>query len=61
MSRPAVDALVSGDRIGARGSLGKLHWSEAHQRFAALAQELLAQAPLPFTSRRSRWRAAASK
>jgi alkylation response protein AidB-like acyl-CoA dehydrogenase len=43
----AVDALVNGDRIGARGSLAKLHWSEAHQRFAALAQELLAQASLP--------------
>jgi alkylation response protein AidB-like acyl-CoA dehydrogenase len=42
-----VDALVNGDRIGARGSLAKLHWSEAHQRFAALAQELLAQASLP--------------
>jgi alkylation response protein AidB-like acyl-CoA dehydrogenase len=43
----AVDALVDGDRIGARGSLAKLHWSEAHQRFAALAQELLSQASLP--------------
>jgi alkylation response protein AidB-like acyl-CoA dehydrogenase len=43
----AVDALVHGDRIGARGSLAKLHWSEAHQRFAALALELLAQASLP--------------
>ncbi|WP_375305131.1 acyl-CoA dehydrogenase family protein [Bradyrhizobium sp. A11] len=43
----AVDALVNGDRIGARGSLAKLHWSEAHQRFAALALELLAQASVP--------------
>jgi alkylation response protein AidB-like acyl-CoA dehydrogenase len=43
----AVEALVNGDRIGARGSLAKLHWSEAHQRFAALALELLAQASLP--------------
>jgi alkylation response protein AidB-like acyl-CoA dehydrogenase len=43
----SVDALVNGDRIGARGSLAKLHWSEAHQRFAALALELLAQASLP--------------
>jgi alkylation response protein AidB-like acyl-CoA dehydrogenase len=42
-----VDALMNGDRIGARGSLAKLHWSEAHQRFAALALELLAQASLP--------------
>jgi alkylation response protein AidB-like acyl-CoA dehydrogenase len=43
----AVDALVKGDRIGARGSLAKLHWSEAHQRFAALTLELLNQASLP--------------
>lgn len=43
----SVEALVNGDKIGARGSLAKLHWSEAHQRFAALAQELLAQASLP--------------
>ncbi|WP_065755700.1 acyl-CoA dehydrogenase [Bradyrhizobium paxllaeri] len=43
----AVDALVNGDRIGARGSLAKLHWSEAHQRFAALTLELLNQASLP--------------
>jgi alkylation response protein AidB-like acyl-CoA dehydrogenase len=43
----AVDALVNGDRIGARGSLAKLHWSEAHQRFAALVLELLNQASLP--------------
>lgn len=42
-----VDALVNGDKIGARGSLAKLHWSEAHQRFAALALELLSQASLP--------------
>jgi len=41
---PAVAALVAGEAIGARGSLMKLHWSEAHQRFAALAVELLAQA-----------------
>jgi len=43
----AVDALANGDKIGARGSLAKLHWSEAHQRFAALALELLSQASLP--------------
>ena len=43
----AVHALANGDSIGARGSLAKLHWSEAHQRFAALALELLAQASLP--------------
>jgi len=39
--------LANGDKIGARGSLAKLHWSEAHQRFAALALELLAQASPP--------------
>jgi alkylation response protein AidB-like acyl-CoA dehydrogenase len=43
----AVDALANGDRIGARGSLAKLHWSEAHQRFAVLALELLGQASVP--------------
>ncbi|QPF89330.1 acyl-CoA dehydrogenase [Bradyrhizobium commune] len=43
----AVEALANGDKIGARGSLAKLYWSEAHQRFAALALELLQQASLP--------------
>jgi alkylation response protein AidB-like acyl-CoA dehydrogenase len=43
----AVDALVAGEQIGSRGSLAKLHWSEAHQRFAALAMELLSKASLP--------------
>jgi alkylation response protein AidB-like acyl-CoA dehydrogenase len=42
---PTVERLVRGEAIGDRGSLMKLHWSEAHQRFAALALELLAQAP----------------
>lgn len=41
---PAVAALLAGQSIGARGSLMKLHWSEAHQRFAALALEMLGQA-----------------
>ncbi len=41
---PVVDLLLAGESIGARGSLMKLHWSEAHQRFAALAVEMLAQA-----------------
>lgn len=41
---PVVEALVAGEPIGARGSLMKLHWSEAHQRFAALAVEMLALA-----------------
>jgi alkylation response protein AidB-like acyl-CoA dehydrogenase len=44
-----VSALVAGESIGARGSLAKLHWSEAHQRFAALAMELLSKASLPLT------------
>jgi len=43
----AVDVLVDGGSIGARGSLAKLHWSEAHQRFAVLAMELLSKASLP--------------
>ena len=42
---PTVEALLAGLSIGARGSLMKLHWSEAHQRFAALAWEILSQAP----------------
>ena len=42
---PTVEALLTGQPIGARGSLMKLHWSEAHQRFAALAWEILSQAP----------------
>lgn len=41
---PVVRTLLAGQPIGARGSLMKLHWSEAHQRFASLAQEMLAQA-----------------
>lgn len=41
---PVVEALVAGEAIGARGSLMKLHWSEAHQRFAALAMEMLGMA-----------------
>ncbi len=41
---PVVEALLAGETIGARGSLMKLHWSEAHQRFAALALEMLAMA-----------------
>ena len=41
---PVVEALLAGEPIGARGSLMKLHWSEAHQRFAALALEMLALA-----------------
>jgi len=40
----AVEALLAGAQIGARGSLAKLHWSEAHQRFTTLGLEMLAQA-----------------
>jgi alkylation response protein AidB-like acyl-CoA dehydrogenase len=45
----AIEALVNGASIGARGSLAKLHWSEAHQRFAALAMDLLSKAQQPLT------------
>jgi alkylation response protein AidB-like acyl-CoA dehydrogenase len=40
-----VDDLLAGEQIGARGSLMKLHWSEAHQRFVALGLEMLGAAP----------------
>ena len=43
----AVDVLANGGSIGARGSLAKLHWSEAHQRFAMLAMDILSKASLP--------------
>ncbi|TFZ05074.1 acyl-CoA dehydrogenase [Ramlibacter rhizophilus] len=36
-----VDQLVAGERIGARGSLTKLYWSECHQKFAELALSLV--------------------
>lgn len=39
-----VTDIVAGEAIGARGSLYKLYWSEAHQRFSILAREMLAQA-----------------
>ncbi len=39
-----VAALLAGEEIGARGSLSKLHWSEAHQSFSVLAVEMLEQA-----------------
>jgi alkylation response protein AidB-like acyl-CoA dehydrogenase len=42
---PVVDVLMAGKPIGAQGSLMKLHWSEAHQKFAALAIDLMGQAP----------------
>lgn len=40
----AVERLESGASIGQRGSLMKLHWSEAHQRFSALALDMLSGA-----------------
>ncbi|RAI02468.1 acyl-CoA dehydrogenase [Acuticoccus sediminis] len=43
----AVSAITEGETVGARGSLSKLHWSEAHQRFAADAIALLSRAVLP--------------
>ena len=42
-----VEDLCAGAPIGGRGSLIKQHWSEYHQRFAALAMELLDRAPYP--------------
>lgn len=47
MVERSVEDLVAGQRIGSRGSLMKQHWSEAHQRFAALAMEMLEGASYP--------------
>ncbi|MEO3385036.1 acyl-CoA dehydrogenase family protein [Mesorhizobium sp. CAU 1741] len=41
-----VEAISIGEAIGARGSLYKLFWSEAHQRFSVLALEMLSKAPV---------------
>lgn len=38
-----VEQMTAGDRIGARGSLTKLYWSECHQAFASLALSLVSQ------------------
>jgi alkylation response protein AidB-like acyl-CoA dehydrogenase len=38
-----VNRMMAGDRIGARGSLTKLYWSECHQAFAGLALALVSQ------------------
>ena len=38
----SVEQLMSGDEIGARGSLTKLYWSECHQAFAAFALSMVA-------------------
>jgi alkylation response protein AidB-like acyl-CoA dehydrogenase len=42
---PVVDMLLAGEEVGSRGSMMKLHWSEAHQRFTVLANEILTAAP----------------
>lgn len=39
----AVDQLLQGNEIGARGSLIKLYWSECHQAFAGLAYSMISQ------------------
>ncbi|MEM5430347.1 acyl-CoA dehydrogenase family protein [Cupriavidus oxalaticus] len=36
-----VSRMMSGESIGARGSLTKLYWSECHQAFAGLALSLM--------------------
>ncbi|WP_038204714.1 acyl-CoA dehydrogenase family protein [Xenophilus azovorans] len=38
-----VDQMTAGARIGARGSLTKLFWSECHQAFMGLALSLVSQ------------------
>jgi alkylation response protein AidB-like acyl-CoA dehydrogenase len=38
-----VDQMMAGERIGARGSLTKLYWSECHQAFAGLALSIVSQ------------------
>lgn len=39
-----VARIAAGQGVGEYGSLIKLHWSEAHQRFASFALELLSRA-----------------
>ncbi|MEZ5729889.1 MAG: acyl-CoA dehydrogenase family protein [Burkholderiaceae bacterium] len=41
-----VGSLVVGEALGPKGSFPKLFWSEAHQRFAELALEIVSQFPL---------------
>jgi alkylation response protein AidB-like acyl-CoA dehydrogenase len=36
-----VDTMMAGNKIGARGSLTKLFWSECHQAFAGLALSIV--------------------
>lgn len=40
-----VDHLLAGEQIGPRGSYPKLYWSEAHQRFAQIACEVVSRFP----------------
>lgn len=40
-----VETLLAGEPIGPRGSFPKLFWSEAHQRFARLAFEIVSRFP----------------
>ncbi|MCC6000799.1 MAG: acyl-CoA dehydrogenase family protein [Pararhodobacter sp.] len=40
-----VERLMTGSEIGPNGSFPKLYWSEAHQRFARIACEIVAQFP----------------
>ena len=40
-----VDNLLAGQEIGPRGSFPKLYWSEAHQRFAQIAYEIVSRFP----------------
>ncbi|MBY6156227.1 acyl-CoA dehydrogenase family protein [Pseudooceanicola nitratireducens] len=40
-----VDDLLDGKEIGPRGSFPKLFWSEAHQRFAQMAYEIVSRFP----------------
>jgi len=41
-----VGDMINGQQIGPRGSLPKLYWSEAHQRFAQVAYEIVSRFPL---------------
>jgi alkylation response protein AidB-like acyl-CoA dehydrogenase len=41
-----VSQMMAGDKIGARGSLTKLYWSECHQAFAALALSVVSHVNL---------------
>lgn len=40
-----VNSLLAGEQIGPRGSFPKLFWSEAHQRFAQVAYEIVSRFP----------------